>query len=173
VRRTPPVSAARELLRTMGLMRRVMHPHFARLGISLPQWAVLHTLYEAERDGPEGVRLKDLAGCLLVRPPSVTAAVDRLQRGGLVARHGSDGDRRVKRAHLTGRGRRMVRKVQAGHRAHLDRLLGGLTRIERTELQRLLHRLRSHLEGVLVQENGPGSGRGGPAWSTPPQRGQA
>ena len=172
-RPSPPAGAARELLRTFGLMRRVMHPHFARLGISFPQWGVLHTLYEAEQAGPEGVRLTDLAESMLVRPPSITAAVDRLQRGGLVARDGSSSDRRVKRVHLTGRGRKLVQKVRDGHRAHLDRLLGGLTRAERTQLHRLLRRVSGHLEGVLEQQAENPSGRGRTPWSAAPQRDQS
>jgi DNA-binding MarR family transcriptional regulator len=129
-----------------------MRPRFARMGISFPQWAVLHNLYEAGQDHAPGLRLTDLADRLLVRPPSVTGAVDRLQRDGLVARAASPGDRRVTRVRLTGRGRRLVQKVQATHLAHLDRTLGGLTGAQQTQLYRLLHAVSGHLTRVLEQE---------------------
>src|SRR5437588_12552015 len=76
----------RALLRTLGLLKRVMEPYFARFGISGSQWAVLRTLLRAEAEGRKQLRLTDLGNRLLIRPPSVTGVVDRLQRMGLVAR---------------------------------------------------------------------------------------
>src|SRR3954468_17789722 len=80
-----PEQTFRALLRTLGLVRRVMEPYFGRHGISGSQWAVLRTLMRAEDDGVRQLRLTDLGDRLLIRPPSVTGVVDRLQKMGLVA----------------------------------------------------------------------------------------
>src|SRR6185295_12908685 len=80
------------LLRTLGLVRQAMQPHFARFGISGPQWGVLRVLHRAEAHGEKGLRLSDLGGRLLIQPPSVTGAVDRLERMGLVERSASGND---------------------------------------------------------------------------------
>src|SRR6516162_9553344 len=86
----------RELVRTFGLLEKVMHPYFARFGISGSQWGVLRNLYRAEEEGLSGLRLIDLGERLLIRPPSVTGVVDRLERAALVLRGGSLTDLRAK-----------------------------------------------------------------------------
>src|ERR1041384_3471387 len=77
------VTTFRELIRSFGLIRRLMTPYFARFGISASQWSVLRTLYRSEQEGERDLRLTDLGERLLIQPPSVTATVDRLQRMGL------------------------------------------------------------------------------------------
>src|SRR5438309_8825061 len=103
----PPENAFRELIRTFGLVERVMQPYFAQFGISGSQWGVLRNLHRAEQDGVPGLRLTDLSDRLLIRPPSVTGVVDRLERGGLVVRDGSPFDMRAKQVALTAKGREL------------------------------------------------------------------
>src|SRR5262245_17823636 len=100
--------AFRALVRTFGLLKRVMEPYFARFGISGSQWGVLRTLHRAAEEGTSELRLTDLGDRLIVRPASVTAVVDRLARMGLVERRASDSDQRVKNVRLTVAGRRFV-----------------------------------------------------------------
>src|SRR5215813_3295223 len=101
-------AAYRALLRTIGLLKRAMVPYYARYGISGSQWAVLLVLTDARGEDAEGVRLTDLSDRLLIRPPSVTGAVDRLQRMGLVARKTSNADQRARIVNLTSSGRKLV-----------------------------------------------------------------
>ena len=84
----PAEGAFRQFIHTLGLIERVMHPYFAQFGISGAQWSVLRNLHRAEQEGHAGLRLTDLSERLLVRPPSVTGVVDRLEKVGLVARGG-------------------------------------------------------------------------------------
>jgi DNA-binding MarR family transcriptional regulator len=127
-------------------VRRVMEPYFARHGVSGSQWAVLRTLVRAENDGVRQLRLTDLGDRLLIRPPSVTGVVDRLQKMGLVARVASPTDQRVKNVSLTVAGRKLVRRVLQHHAAQVKSVLAGLSPPEQQELHRLLGRLGSHLE---------------------------
>src|SRR5437764_6423730 len=96
----PAEETFRELIRTLGLLERAMQPYFARYGISGSQWGVLRSLHRAEADGLAGLRQTDLSERLLIRPPSVTGALDRLQRAGLVTRGGSATDLRAKQVSL-------------------------------------------------------------------------
>src|SRR6516162_5894518 len=105
--RKPAEGTFRELIRTLGLLERVMQAYFARFGISGSQWGVLRNLHRAEGEGLPGLRLTDLSERLLVRPPSVTGAVDRLERAGLVTRGGSATDHRAKLVRLTPKGRNL------------------------------------------------------------------
>src|SRR5690242_5257769 len=98
---SPAESALRALVRAFGRIERVMQPHFARYGLSGAQWGVLRALHRAHADGLDGLRLTDLSERLLVRPPSVTGVVTRLERAGLLKREASAVDHRAKRVRLT------------------------------------------------------------------------
>ena len=154
----PVDNALRALIRTFGLVERVMQPYFARFGITGSQWGVLRNLHRAESEGLDGLRLTDLGKRLLIRPPSVTGVVDRLERAGLLHRNGSPTDLRAKQVRLTDEGRALVERVLAEHGRQIDFVLGGLTKAEQAELHRLLNRLGGHLEGLLA---GPAARRGG------------
>jgi DNA-binding MarR family transcriptional regulator len=143
--------AFRSLVRTIGLVERVMHPYFARLGISGSQWGALRTLQRAEQEGQDGLRITDLSERLLIRPPSVSGVIDRLERSGLVVRDIAPDDLRSKHVRLTSKGRALVEQILAVHAEQLDRVLGGLNGADQSELHRLLDRLAEHLEGLLQQ----------------------
>jgi len=128
-----------------------MKPHFARHGISGPQWDVLHNLSRAEMEGEKGLRLRDLADRLLIRPPSVTGVVDRLERQGLVSRSRARGDLRVRRVRLTPAGRALHNRVQTIHAERIQATMSGLSRREQVRLGRLLDRLEVHLRTMRVE----------------------
>ncbi len=153
----PTEAAFRELIRTRGLLERVQQTYFAQFGLTGSQWAVLRHLHRAEQEGQSGLRLTDLSDRLLVRPPSVTGVVDRLERAELVAREESPTDLRAKKIVLTERGRDLIERVLAVHGAQIETVLGGLSSGEVSELHRLLVRFREHLEKLLT----PGTSAGG------------
>lgn len=125
-----------------------MDPYFMKFGISVSQWGVLRTLQRSEDEGVRALVLTELGDRLLVRPPSVTGAVDRLQRMGFVSRTASDTDQRAKHVKLTAAGRQLVRRVLSKHEAQIERVLGGLSAAERRQLHGLLDRLSEHLSGM-------------------------
>jgi DNA-binding MarR family transcriptional regulator len=144
----PTEDAFRALLRAYGLIARVMQPYFTRFGISGSQWAVLRNLHRAELEGIAGLRLRDLSERLLIRPPSVTGVVDRLERQGLVTRGASIGDLRAKQVSLTYDGRQLVERILARHSEQVASVLGALSASEQHQLHGLLDRLGDHLENL-------------------------
>jgi DNA-binding MarR family transcriptional regulator len=147
------------LIRTFGLLRRVMEPYFTRFGISGAQWGILRTLHrETVEASATSLRLTDLGDRLLVRPPSVTGVVDRLQRMGLVARTTSEEDHRVKLVSLTARGRALVEHVLADHPRQITQVLGGLDASGQQDLRRLLERLEPHLAAVADDSEADAAG---------------
>ena len=142
----PPATAIRKLVRCFGLLERLMLPYFAPFGISGSQWWLLPNLHKSEAERRTGLRLNELSERLLVRPPSVTGAVDRLEKAGLVRRDGVPGDLRAKHVALTAAGRRSVEQILEQHPAKMAELLGGLDPAEQQELHRLLTKLGDHLE---------------------------
>jgi DNA-binding MarR family transcriptional regulator len=148
----PSDAAFRSLLKTLGLLKRVMEPYFSRFGISGAQWGVLVTLHRCEvEEGRAALRLTDLGDRLIVRPPSVTGVVDRLHRIGLVARTASANDHRAKDVSLTPAGRDLVGRILEHHPAQIRRAFDGLSGAEQGEFQRLLESLSSHLERLPAE----------------------
>ena len=141
----------REFIRVEGLVERVMQHYFARFGISGSQWGLLRTLHRAEEEGQSRLRLTDLSDRLLIRPPSVTGAVDRLERAGLVLRDHATVDQRSKLVGLTPKGRHLIQQILAVHEQQVAKVLGGLTKKEQAEFHRLLRRLGQHLEGLVTR----------------------
>lgn len=155
--------AFRSLIKTLGLLKRVMEPYFSRFGISGSQWGVLITLHRAADEGRSSLRLTDLGESLLVRPPSVTGVVDRLERMGFVSRSGSPSDHRSKLVSLTAQGNGLVRRVLEQHPARVQEALAGLSEAEQIEFGRLLERLSAHLERLPENVSGhtrPGASAG-------------
>jgi len=144
----PTETTFRTLLRTIGLLKRVMEPYFAQAGISGSQWAVLRALHRAEEEGLNEVRQKDLSERLLIRPPSVTGIVERLCRSGWVARSNSPTDQRAKQVYLTPAGRELVQRVLKRHGTQVRAVLGALNESEQAQLGELLGRLSLHLQNL-------------------------
>ncbi|HWE02058.1 MAG TPA: MarR family transcriptional regulator [Tepidisphaeraceae bacterium] len=149
--------AFRAMLCTLGLVERVMQPYFAKFGITGSQWGVLRVLHRAEAEGLPGLRLTDLSERLIIRPPSVTGVVDRLQRLGMVVREGMPDDLRARQVTLTPKARRLIERMMNGHGGQIDNIMGGLSRDEQTHFQRLLLKLNGHLD-VLAKKIDSGIG---------------
>jgi DNA-binding MarR family transcriptional regulator len=126
-----------------------MQPYFAKFGLSGAQWGVLRQIHRAELEGHAGLRMTELSRRLLVRLPSATGVIDRLVRDGLVSRTALPQDLRVKQISLTDQGRQRVLKVLEVHDHQIAKVLSGLTDGEQKEMQRLLIRLRQHLETLV------------------------
>jgi DNA-binding MarR family transcriptional regulator len=134
------------LLRTWGLLRQAQDPYFARFGISPSQWGILRVLQRAELKGEIALPLKVVSERMLIRPPSVTGVVDRLERQGLVERSSSAEDMRVRHLSLTQQGRNLMTKVLAGHADRIQSLFAALQPGEQEIMLGLLKRLEAHLE---------------------------
>jgi DNA-binding MarR family transcriptional regulator len=144
------------LIRVSGLLDRVMQPYFGRFGISRSQWGVLRTLQRAERAGASGLRLMELGDRLLVRPPSVTGLLDRMERLGYVNRNSSAHDLRGKEVRLTDTGRNLIDRVLQNHAAQVAGVMGGLSLQKQKRLIPLLESLNAHLEEMLERANDAG-----------------
>src|ERR1700746_1065293 len=67
-------------------------------------------------------------------PGSISVAVDRLVRKGLVVRKEQRGDRRVRRVELTRKGRALIAATFREHAAAMGKVIGVLSKKERTAL---------------------------------------
>ncbi len=95
-----------------------------------------------------------LGAKVLLTSGSMTAAVDRLEKRGLVNRESDATDRRTRVVHLTTGGRQLIGKMFARHAHAMERAVGGLTAKERTALLDLLRKLGRGAEGLLGKKAG-------------------
>jgi MarR family 2-MHQ and catechol resistance regulon transcriptional repressor len=73
---------------------------------------------------------------VFLTPGSISVAVDRLLKRGLVTRTNSSEDRRVRVVDLTASGRRLIDQVFAAHSRQVDRLAEELSPKERRQIAR-------------------------------------
>lgn len=88
---------------------------------------------------------------LLLTTGSITQAVERLVRRGLVLRKDDLADRRVRLVELTPAGRQLIEPAFAQHAADLETVVAVLTPGERTLLVDLLRKLGSAASGTVEQ----------------------
>jgi DNA-binding MarR family transcriptional regulator len=120
---TTPVLADDLLLLVTRLGRRLRRVATAD-AVTPTQRSILTTL---ERHGPR--THGELADAERVRPPTITAAVDRLEARGLVARTRDATDRRVARVALTAEGRTLLRALTPADRATIAAAAPALLRL--------------------------------------------
>ena len=96
---------------------------------------------------------------VLLTSGSITAAVDRLEKIGLVERRGHPQDRRARIVHLTPEGRRLIKKAFANHAAEMERLASVLKTGERAALIRLLKKIGQAAAASLESKRGEGTVR--------------
>jgi MarR family transcriptional regulator, 2-MHQ and catechol-resistance regulon repressor len=114
------------------------------LDIGLSDFAVLNTLLHR---GPLPVNV--IGAKVLLTSGSITAAVDRLARQGLVKRRKHPRDRRAALVHLTSKGEDFIRPSTVAHQQTMTDLISILSKNEQTELVRLLKKLGLHAMATL------------------------
>jgi MarR family 2-MHQ and catechol resistance regulon transcriptional repressor len=118
----------------------------AATGLGLSDFGVLEALLHK---GP--LPINTLGKKVLLTSGSITTAVDRLERRGLVERHADPDDRRTRIVHLTQQGRTLIRKVFAEHERDMERAVSCLSRSEIEILANGLRRLGRGAEELLLQ----------------------
>lgn len=94
-----------------------------------------------------------LGAKVLLTSGSITAAVDRLERKGLVERNNDATDRRARIVHLTVAGRRLIRRLFAEHEQAMEEAASALTAEERAVLAGLLRKLGRGAEETFKNPN--------------------
>jgi MarR family transcriptional regulator, 2-MHQ and catechol-resistance regulon repressor len=84
------------------------------------------------------------ASVLLLATGSMTAAVDRLESKGLIARHFTEKDRRARVLELTADGRARIAAAYQAHKASLRLWLGALSPSERSLTFAALRKIEEH-----------------------------
>ena len=123
------------------------HAVVRRHGLSVSEWRVLASLA-----GSEPISIGRLAQIAVLKQPTVTRMLDRMEAKQQVERIAHDGDRRVTLVRITAAGSKVVSRLITLARAHEARVLEpfGLQRAE--ELKTTLRRI------IELHRESPGDG---------------
>ncbi len=135
---TPARRAVVSVVRGFGAIARQMGPHYARFGLTPPQFQMLTVL---NRLRGEQVTQRRLGKELYVSFPNVTVMLSRLEKSGLIERTVNADDRRERFVKITNRGRKLLKKIWQSQPDQLERVTAGLTESERNTLAQLLNKL--------------------------------
>ncbi len=120
------------------------HASIEGTGLCMSDFAILESLLHK---GPLAVSA--LGRKVLLTTGSITTAVDRLVRRGLVTRHDDPSDRRVRLVQLTPEGRRLIKPAFAQHERDVEEVVSVLDPRERATLVALLRKLGRHAEATM------------------------
>jgi MarR family transcriptional regulator, 2-MHQ and catechol-resistance regulon repressor len=120
------------------MLRRMGNRIAGVLGATQQQWAVLTILDEA---GVNGLPLSELGKYLDVTKGNITGLVDRMERDGLAKRKADPKDRRVIRATITAKGKKVLKDIQPARNQWWNKLFSGFSGKDKKDLQTLMQRL--------------------------------
>jgi len=132
------------LWRAYEALREHADRHIDSLGLGFSDFAILEYLLHK---GPAPVNT--IGTKVRLTSGSITAAVDRLERKGMVERSSDSVDRRIRIVHLTSAGHKVIECAFADHEAALDRAASGLTPEERKQAADLLRKLGLAAQSLL------------------------
>jgi MarR family 2-MHQ and catechol resistance regulon transcriptional repressor len=119
--------------------------NIAALDMCLSDFGVLEVLLHK---GPLAVN--EIGEKVLLTSGSMTAALDRLERRGLLEREEGAEDRRVRVARLTATGRTVIRDAFEDHKRAMEEAASGMAEEDRETLIGLLRQLGRDAEGKLA-----------------------
>ena len=140
------------LWKTAKAIEQVDRASISETGLVLSDFAIMEVLLHK---GP--LPINTIGDKVLLTSGSMTAAVNRLQRQGYVARTKDHNDGRCFLIRLTGSGKRVIRQAFQRHAQHLEQVADVLTDRERRELVRLLKKIGRNAERCMITPSGDGT----------------
>lgn len=124
------------LMKAHEAMARFASKSIGKAGLGESDFRVLEVLLHKG-----GMAVNEIGPKVFLTPGSISVAVDRLHKQGLVSREESKTDRRVKQVELTTKGRTLIVKVFAEHAAEMNELASDLSQKDRRRLSQALKAL--------------------------------
>ncbi len=128
------------------LQRTVFDRRVRALGLTRSQWLVLRRL-----DRNPGVAQSELADMLEVEKATAGRLIDKLEDNGWVERRADSADRRIKRIHMTQKGKEMNRVIRPIARAMVEDALSGLSAREREKFTDMMIAVKRRLQAMAAE----------------------
>ena len=132
----------RQLVMTSKAIKAIFEDALAGEAATLATWVVLNGVERGRWSSQSG-----LARQLRIEGATVTRHLDRLERQGLISRSRDPDDRRQISVSLTPAGKLLHRRLRAVARRVDERVCEGLTERDRSDLERVLGRIRTNVGG--------------------------
>ena len=120
----------------------------SKLELGVSDFAVLSALRARGPLRPDAIGKK-----VLLTSGSVTAALDRLERGNLTERRADPSDGRASLVFLTDLGAELARRANDKHTASMNQIFSVLTEKEQSDLRRLLKKLGKFAQDAPIGSN--------------------
>jgi MarR family 2-MHQ and catechol resistance regulon transcriptional repressor len=124
------------MMRSHHALRRMAEHSIVNTGLCLTDFAALEALLHK---GP--LTISEIQNKVLLASGSMTAAIDRLEKRGLVVRKFSAKDRRARIVELTRAGKKVAEACFAKHAQDLEATMSVLSAKEKQQMHRSLKRL--------------------------------
>jgi MarR family transcriptional regulator, 2-MHQ and catechol-resistance regulon repressor len=135
------------MLKAWQAMARYLLPPILKAGLGDSDFRVLELLLHK---GPTPVNA--IGPKVNLNPGSVSVAVDRLYRKGLVSRVECPSDRRMRTVSITAKGRGVFVPLFRQHASLIQRVFRDVSAEDRRKLEELLKRIGKRAEALLQQE---------------------
>src|ERR1700751_2674746 len=135
------------ILKAVRMIHHLALPHLLKEGLGDSDFRVLDVLLEK---GPMPVNA--LGPKVDLNPGSVSVAVDRLYKKGLVSRVESESDRRVRTVSLTEKGRRVFVPIFRRHAALIKRAFQDVSLEEQRHMEEVLEKIAKRAEELSEEE---------------------
>jgi MarR family transcriptional regulator, 2-MHQ and catechol-resistance regulon repressor len=135
------------MLKALRAIRYLALPPILKQGLGDSDFRVLDVLLE---QGPMPVNA--LGPKVDLNPGSVSVAVDRLYKKGLVSRVESESDRRVRTVSLTAKGRRVFVPIFRQHAALVKRAFQDVSPEDHRQMEEVLERIARRAEELSERE---------------------
>jgi len=117
----------------------------AQTGLGLSDFAIMEALLHKG-----SLPINQIGKKVLLTSGSMTAAINRLEKNGLVKRVRDQSDGRYFYVHLTKTGNDVIKEAYRSHQLNLERIAGILTDKERKELVRLLKKMGFYADRLVI-----------------------
>ena len=117
----------------------------AQTGLGRSDFAIMEALLHKG-----SLAINQIGKKVLLTSGSMTAAINRLEKGGLVKRVRDQSDGRYCYVHLTEDGRNVIKEAYGNHQLNLEKIAEILTDEERKELVRLLKKMGFHADKIVI-----------------------
>ena len=117
----------------------------AQTGLGRSDFAIMEALLHKG-----SLAINQIGKKVLLTSGSMTAAINRLEKSGLVERVRDQSDGRYFYVYLTKNGRDVIKEAYGNHQLNLERMAEILTDEERKELVRLLKKIGFHADNLVI-----------------------
>src|SRR6202789_2060714 len=136
------------LMKAHGSIVSYIEGAFAAQGIGLSDFMVLEVLLHK---GP--LTISAIGEKVLLASASMTSAIDRLERRGLVARRNCASDRRLRYVDLTDSGQAFIEEIFARHEVDLEEVTAALSEEERNTMYEGLKKIGRAAKAATTGSN--------------------